>query len=180
METRTETNPASEIDALHDQLADGIAASPAADPGLETQPDSPADTAGGESPNKDFCAEILATALRCYAENTRAEFAASLAPVAEQGVPREQIDRIAARAAMSPEMQGAVSLYGSKVLCKYGLARFVNDEAVLITAVIGHFANLRAAKRDRDELLRKFAPANGAQGNPATGAFRPPHETKPE
>lgn len=180
MENGNQTDLPSEIDSLHAQLTDGIAAETAADTSLEAQPDSAADTAGGESPNKDFCAEILATALRFYADNTRAEFAASLAPVADQGVPREQIDRIAARAAMSPEMQGAVSIYGSKVLCKYGLARFVNDEAVLITALIGHFANLKAAKRDRDELLQKFAPANGAQGNPATGSFRPPHETKPE
>jgi|GEM_PF-5690719 hypothetical protein len=164
METGTEANPASEIDSLHAQLAAETGANTAEDSGLATQSD-PADRAGsGVGPNADLCEEVLDTVLRFYSRHTREAIADSLAPI-EEAVGRDQIERIAARAEMPEGMRKLISERGARVLSKYNLSRFVSDEALLVSAVLAHVASVRAVKRDRDELLRKFTRANTPQGN---------------
>lgn len=99
---------------------------------------------------------MLASACRWHAETTRKEFIASLAPV-ERKAP-DQCARIAERAAMSPALQAAIASNGARVLCKYGLGKFLNDEAVLVSALCAYFYELSGAKKDRDALLQKYAP----------------------
>jgi hypothetical protein len=169
---------AAEIERLHAQLA---AESETGQTTEEIRADetsgNPADSPGERlSPNKDFCEEILATCLRWHADSVRNEFQSKLETVAGT----DQARRIAERAAMSQEIQAAVAAHGSRVLCKYGVARFVNDEAVLVAAILSYWKNLSAARKERDAIIKKHSPAHGAQRDSATAGLSdfPAHETK--
>ena len=155
METGSENVPASEIDALHaavtEQAGEGTA--PEVEP-LETVDDPAGGAAPHSGPDENFCQTILALCLERHARSVRNEFMRSLAPVCEAG----QAERIANRAAMEPQLQEAISKHGARVLQKYGLARYVSDEAILIGSIIAYSWELSDARSERDELIARLKP----------------------
>jgi hypothetical protein len=152
MENGVETNLPEEINELHDQLVDQAAAgTEQTHSGMEKSGDQSRGDSGDDTVNPDFCASILATICSWHAKAVKAEFISDLEPIAG----RDQAARIAERAAMSPTTQAAISTHGSRVLCKYGIGQFVNDESVLIAAIATYAMELSAARKDRDKILAK-------------------------
>lgn len=163
METRIEDVAEAEIDALHTAITEQAAAGTSA----ETQPaetlgDPAAGPAADSGPDENFCQTILALCLERHARSVRNEFMRDLAPVCEP----EQAERIANRAAMDPTLQDSIARHGARVLQKYGLARYVNDEAVLVGSVLAYVWELNDARRERDELLERLKPKPKAGEQP--------------
>lgn len=155
METGSENVPASEIDALHaavtEQAGEGTA--PEVEP-LETVDDPAGGAAPHSGPDQAFCEKIIALCLSRHARSVHNEFMRDLATACEAS----QAERIATMATMDVELQEAFSKHGARVLDKYGVAKFVSDEAVLIGSFLAYRWQLSEARSERDELLARLKP----------------------
>ena len=155
METGTENVASPEIDALHAAVTEQAdAGAPPETPVVETLGDPAGGTEPHSGPDQNFCRTILALCLERHARSVRSEFLRDLEPICEP----EQAERIANRAAMDPQLQTAIAEHGSRVLQKYGLARYVSDEAVLVGSVLAYVWELNDARRERDELIERLKP----------------------
>lgn len=157
MDSGSQANPADPIDELHAQAVAETSAP------VEALGEGSVESARPDSGPADFtpddaavCQEVLEAVLRDHSEAVHAEFFGKLAPVAGS----QAAERIANRAAMSPEKQRSVARHTTRVLEKHGLCKYVSSEGMLAASLYGYWRQLQAARADMEQLLKECAAQN--------------------
>lgn len=159
METGSPTNGPDRIDPADREFVQS-AGSPGADRGMETDRDPVFAPQVNRADNHDFIKEIAGAAVDAHNDAIRREFTSAAERI---GIPQDAGSRIAERATMQPATRETVTEYTAQLAAKYNVARFITAEGALALALIAHWRNLSASRKELADLAKRYAPSKIAQ-----------------
>jgi hypothetical protein len=164
METGSTPDSTAAIEQLHDSLAEQTSGATEAAGLVEAGSNPVAPETSDANPNAGFARETIRAILDSHADSVRTEFERQLEPIKHRAP--DQIQRIIDRAPMSEQRRENLTESLVRIAGKYGVLKFVSDEAVAIGSLALYWMELRGLRKDASELIVAHAPKPMQAGPP--------------